>query len=169
MIARSPARDDAGNLTEAAIRGTTFFMGGDRTNKRADSDCARCHVPETAFSDRRFHDVGVRPGAEQELNAGGRACQWCVNTPTLIGNWFKTHFDGGAGFAGTSIGLIQNMASRAGTVHEDGSIDLRDRNFAANVESETLLAIHHPSSEGRSGCKVTGEEIPVAPPTEAAQ
>ncbi|HEX4825081.1 MAG TPA: hypothetical protein VFV19_12305 [Candidatus Polarisedimenticolaceae bacterium] len=81
-LAHSPHRNPDGTLSEAAIRGATFFMGNG--GKPADGKCATCHVPETGWTDFTFHDVGQRHDAgEAELNT--RAPLWGVNTPSLLG------------------------------------------------------------------------------------
>ena len=67
-IMRSPHRKSDGSLSEAAIRGATFFVGEDRAGHQADAGCVTCHVPETGFVDFEFHDVGQRrPNQEQEI------------------------------------------------------------------------------------------------------
>jgi uncharacterized protein len=50
---------------------------------------------------------------------------------------------------------------QVGAVQEDGSIDFKQRNFAASVEPEQLLAVKHPATKGSPGLTVRGEEIPV--------
>lgn len=100
---RSPHRGPDGGLSEAARRGATFFTGDrpgdDPGQKPADADCARCHRPETGWVDFDFHDVGQRrPNSEQELNAPGRGCAWCVNTLGLAGLWDTGPWNGVAGF-----------------------------------------------------------------------
>ena len=59
---RSPSahRQTDGRLSEAAVRGAASFLGADPARKPADANCALCHVPETAFLDHGFHDVGRR-------------------------------------------------------------------------------------------------------------
>jgi DNA-binding beta-propeller fold protein YncE len=90
-LPRSPQRDASGALSEAAVRGATFFLGGGA--RPADAQCVSCHVPETGFTDLKFHDVGERhdPG-EAELNT--RAPLWGVNTPTLVGAWDSPPYGG---------------------------------------------------------------------------
>jgi len=90
-LMRSPARTASGALSEAAVRGATFFNGAG--SRPADARCATCHVPETGFVDLAFHDVGERhdPG-EAELNT--RAPLWGVNTPSLVGVWDSPPYAG---------------------------------------------------------------------------
>ena len=54
------------------------------------------------------------------------------------------------------------VGSRAGKVLEDGSIDFRERNFAANVEEGTLLATKRAATSGHPGMTVLGKDVPVA-------
>lgn len=97
-LQRSPHRDSAGNLTEAALRGATFFTGTDPANFPADADCASCHIPESSFVDHAFHDVGQRrANGENELN--NRSPAWHVNTLTLVGMWNTPPYDGVLRFA----------------------------------------------------------------------
>jgi DNA-binding beta-propeller fold protein YncE len=93
-LMRSPYRNADGTLSEAAVRGATFFVGGG--TRPADGRCAGCHVPEAGFVDLTFHDVGERhdPG-EAELNT--RAPLWGVNTASLVGVWDSPPFAGAAG------------------------------------------------------------------------
>jgi DNA-binding beta-propeller fold protein YncE/mono/diheme cytochrome c family protein len=90
-LMRSPARNADGTLSEAAVRGATFFVGAGA--RPADARCASCHVPETGFVDLAFHDVGERhdPG-EAELNT--RAPLWGVNTAPLVGAWDSPPYAG---------------------------------------------------------------------------
>lgn len=95
-LKRSPHRAPGGALSEAAIRGATFFLGANRASKRGDAGCAVCHVPETGFADQKFYDVGQsRDAAERELNT----LAWRVNTPTLVGLFATAPFGGVASFA----------------------------------------------------------------------
>ncbi len=108
-LMRGPARANDGALTESAIRGATFFVGDDPGGYPSDAGCAGCHVPETAFTDRRFHNVGSRrPADEQELNDAALrgACLWCSNTPTLIGLWGTGIYDGVYGWAPSIQGTL---------------------------------------------------------------
>jgi DNA-binding beta-propeller fold protein YncE len=83
-LARSPRRNPDGTLSEAAVRGASFFLGSGA--RPADAKCASCHVPETGFVDFGFHDVGQRHDAgEAELNT--RSPLWGVNTASLVGLW----------------------------------------------------------------------------------
>src|SRR5262245_37569543 len=90
-LPRSPYRNLGGTLTEAAVRGATFFAGAG--TRPADARCASCHVPETGFVDLAFHDVGERhdPG-EAELNT--RPPLWGVNTASLVGAWDSPPYAG---------------------------------------------------------------------------
>jgi DNA-binding beta-propeller fold protein YncE len=117
-LRRSPHRLPDGSLSEAAIRGATFFLGANRAAKAGDAGCAACHVPETGFADFSFHDVGQRrDGSEQELNA--RAPAWHVNTPTLVGVWHSPPYDGVSGYTSTITGVLKDAVARArtGTPH----------------------------------------------------
>ncbi len=90
-LPRSPHRNPDGSLSEAAVRGATFFNG--IASRPADAKCASCHVPETGFTDFKFHDVGERHDAgENELNT--RAPLWGVNTPSLVGAWDSAPYVG---------------------------------------------------------------------------
>src|SRR5262249_60268662 len=72
-LPRSPYRAPGGALTEAAMRGATFFSGTNRASHRADARCARCHISETGFCDLQFHDVGQRLDPQPtELNSRTR-------------------------------------------------------------------------------------------------
>lgn len=121
-IARSPYRAAGGALSEAAVRGATFFMGQNRASRPGDAGCAACHVPSTGFVDRKFHDVGQRrASSEHELN--NRTPTWHVNTPTLIGVWTTPPYDGVASYANTILALLGDLASRAGTATPHGTPD----------------------------------------------
>lgn len=121
-IRRSPYRAADGSLTEAAVRGATFFVGTNRAARAADAGCAVCHVPETGFVDFKFHDVGqTRPAAEEELNT--RPPLWHVNTPTLIGVWTTPPYNGVAGYAPSIMGVLKDQAKRAGTSTPHGRPD----------------------------------------------
>lgn len=90
-LMRSPRRNADGTLSEAAVRGATFFMGGGA--RSGDAQCASCHIPETGWTDFTFHDVGQRHDAgEAELNT--RAPLWGVNTPSLLGAFDSAPFVG---------------------------------------------------------------------------
>lgn len=93
-LPRSPHRNPDGSLSEAAVRGATFFNGV--AVRPADAKCASCHIPETGFTDFKFHDVGSRHDTgENELNV--RAPVWSENTPSLIGAWDSAPYVGTAG------------------------------------------------------------------------
>ncbi len=118
-IMRSPYRDANGALTEAAVRGATFFKGTNRTAKIGDAGCAACHIPETGFVDFKFHDVGsTRPAAEEELNT--RAPLWNVNTPTLVGVWTTPPYNGVSTFAPSIIDVLKDQAARANSATPHG-------------------------------------------------
>lgn len=111
-IPRSPYRRGDGGLSDAAVRGATFFTGGNYPARPADADCASCHVPETGWVDFKFHDVGQRrPAAENELN--NRTPAWHVNTPTLRGVWTSPPYDGVAMYASSLVGVVKDLAGRA--------------------------------------------------------
>ena len=118
---RSPYRESDGSLSEAAIRGATFFKGSDAT-RPADADCASCHDPATGFVDFSFHNVGqaVRPG-EQELQNRSPANH--VNTATLIGLWTSAPYDGIAGWAEDLMGALLDMQARSGSATPHGRLD----------------------------------------------
>jgi YVTN family beta-propeller protein len=119
---RSPHRGADGSLSEAAVRGATFFTGDNRAARTADSGCAGCHVPETGFVDFEFHDVGQsRPSSEEELN--NRSPAWHVNTPTLVGVWTTPHYEGSASFAPGIIALLRDQAARARSATPHGTPD----------------------------------------------
>jgi hypothetical protein len=50
-VMRSPFREANGALSEAAIRGATFFRGTDRVARAGDAGCISCHNPATGFVD----------------------------------------------------------------------------------------------------------------------
>ena len=109
-IPHSPHRDADGALSEAAIRGATFFVGASPATRSADAGCAGCHVPETGFTDHGFHDVGQRrPSVETEL----QAFNWAVNTPSLVGVWTSPPYDGVAGFASSILGVLVDCRGRS--------------------------------------------------------
>ena len=113
-LPRSPYRSSDGQLSEAAVRGATFFMGADPEGHPADANCASCHVPESAFLDFGFHDVGERRNPnEQELNDPTRraGCLWCAATPTLVGVFDTSPWDGTYGWAGTMVEVLADFAS----------------------------------------------------------
>ncbi|MCB9177637.1 MAG: hypothetical protein H6648_10815 [Caldilineae bacterium] len=113
-LQRSPARAADGSLTEAAVRGATYFMGADPAGHPADANCASCHVPERAFLDFGFHDVGQRRDPnEAELNDPTRraGCLWCAATPTLVGVFDTSPWDGTYGWAGSMAEVLADFAS----------------------------------------------------------
>lgn len=125
---RSPHRTTAGALSEAAIRGATFFAGTNRMARRGDASCAVCHVPETGFTDFKFHNVGQRrDSGERELN--NRAPAWAVNTPSLVGAWATAPYvgaiSGGEGHSARQdmIGLLRDFVGRANTSTNHGRPD----------------------------------------------
>jgi len=121
-LRRSPYRIPGGGVSEAAIRGATFFMGTNRPTRTADAGCAVCHVPETGFVDFQFHDVGSRrPAAEEELNT--RAPLWHVNTPTLLGLWVTPPYVGTSGFALTILDVLTDAAQRVNQGNRHGTPD----------------------------------------------
>jgi DNA-binding beta-propeller fold protein YncE len=121
-LKRSPYRAPDGSLSEAAVRGATFFVGKNRHAKPADAGCAACHVPETGFVDFKFHDVGERrPSSEEELNT--RSPAWSVNTPTLVGVWTSPPYDGVSGYASTILGVLKDQAARASSSTPHGTPD----------------------------------------------
>ena len=61
------------------------------------------------------------------------------------------------------VEMAVEAGSRIGTVLEDGSIDFKERNFAASVEPDTLLAVKRPATSGKPGLTVRGREISVEP------
>ena len=111
-LARSPHRAADGSLTEAAVRGATYFNGSPRA-RPADADCAGCHVPATAFLDHGFHDVGARrPAEERELNDAAQRgdCLWCTNTASLVGAFARPHLRGAYRWATDIMGLFDDFA-----------------------------------------------------------
>jgi hypothetical protein len=138
-LRRSPHRAAGGALTEAAIRGATFFLGTNRASKPADAGCAACHVPESGFVDFRFHDVGQRrAGGEEEL--GSRTPAWHVNTPTLAGVWSTPPHDGVAGFSSTILAVLEDSVARARTSTPHGKPDGLTRRQLADL-AELVLSI----------------------------
>jgi DNA-binding beta-propeller fold protein YncE len=138
-IPRSPHRAPDGTLTEAAIRGATFFRGTNRLSKVGDAGCAQCHVPETGFVDFRFHDVGQsRPSTEEELNT--RLPLWHVNTPTLVGVWTTQPYNGVAGYAPSIIGVLKDQAARASTATPHGKPNGLTKRQLADL-NEFILSI----------------------------
>lgn len=127
-LMRSPFRAADGSLSEAAIRGATFFAGNGRGRRPADAGCIRCHVPETGFVDFKFHDVGQRrPENEQELNS--REPRWHVNTATLLGLWVTAPYNGTSTFTESPrvkdnmLTLLLDQAARAGRENAHGTPD----------------------------------------------
>ncbi|MEO7359479.1 MAG: cytochrome c peroxidase, partial [Gemmatimonadaceae bacterium] len=127
-LPRSPHRTPGGALSEAAVRGATFFAGTNRVAKRADSACATCHIPETGFTDFKFHNVGQRrDSAEKEINA--RTPAWSVNTPSLVGAWASAPYGGMiAGAEAHSahadmIAFLRDVIGRSNTLTNHGKPD----------------------------------------------
>ena len=140
-LMRSPHRQADGSLTEAAIRGATFFAGENRVAKVADAGCITCHVPETGFVDFKFHDVGQhRPSNEEELN--NRSPAWHVNTLTLVGVWATPLYDGVSfGFQAFSIrAVLLDLALRAGGPNPHGTPDALTTRQLRDLE-EFVLSI----------------------------
>lgn len=110
-LKRSPYRAEGGRLSDAAMRGATYFMGpGD--DLPADARCATCHVPETQFQDDAFHDVGARrPAEERELNepALRGECLWCAATPSLVGAFGRPHLRSAHQWATSIPGLFDDF------------------------------------------------------------
>jgi DNA-binding beta-propeller fold protein YncE len=128
---RSPRRAADGSLTEAAIRGATFFNGSPHV-KPADAACASCHVPATAFQDYSFHDVGARrPGEELELNDATKRgeCLWCTGTPSLVGAFARPHLTSAYQWATDIVGLLDDFAEagRPKPHGQIGDLTLRQR------------------------------------------
>lgn len=65
------------------------------------------------------------------------------------------------------IKLAVDTASHAGRMLEDGSIDFKERNFAASVEPGALIAEKWPAVPGIPGQNVYGKELPAPPVQEA--
>ncbi len=111
---RSPYRQSDASLSPSAQRGAAIFQGPDHQQYSGDADCASCHVPESAFLDFGFHDVGQRrDGGERELNDAGRRgeCLWCVNTPTLIGVFDTSPWDGTYRWAGSMAEVLADYGA----------------------------------------------------------
>ena len=148
-LQRSPYRQNDGSLSEAAIRGATFFVGSDRAGHTADASCADCHRPETGFVDFKFHDVGQRrASSENELNT--RDPRWHVGTTTLIGLWATPLFGGTSTFgeshhvSGVLLNILNNQVARAGDSNAHGSPDgltirqLHDlKEFVLSIDGQT--------------------------------
>jgi DNA-binding beta-propeller fold protein YncE len=158
-IKRSPARAADGSLTEAAVRGATFFVGTNRTARAADTGCAVCHVPETGFVDFKFHDVGqTRPASEEELNT--RPPLWHVNTPTLIGIWTTPPYNGVASYAPSIMGVLKDQAKRAGTSTPHGKPDgLTGRQLADLAEFVLSIDGNMTTAEVRNARDTTPPRI----------
>lgn len=136
-LRRSPHRLADGQLSEAAVRGAASFLGADPQRKPGDAACAGCHVPETAFLDHDFHDVGRRRDAnEQELNDSGRrgACLWCVNTASLVGVWDTAPYDGVAGWAAGLAELVEDLGA-PGRPAPHGSVSQLSGRQRADLEA----------------------------------
>lgn len=136
-LPRSPYRQVDGQLSEAAVRGAVSFMGADPGRKPADAACASCHVPESAFLDHAFHDIGRRRDAnEQELNDSGRRgkCLWCVNTASLVGVWDTAPYDGVSGWAATLADVIEDLGG-AGRPAPHGSVAQLSGRQRADLEA----------------------------------
>ncbi|MCH9647319.1 MAG: hypothetical protein K0U98_03710 [Deltaproteobacteria bacterium] len=119
--ARSPHRLADGTLSEAAVRGATFFLGTDPGHP-ADAACATCHLPTAGFSDQLFHDVGqaVRPG-ESELN--NRVPANHVNTASLLGLWTTPPYTGVFTFAESLMASLLDFRTRPGARAPHGDLD----------------------------------------------
>lgn len=124
-LMRSPFRGADGSLSEAAVRGATFFLGADRASRPADAGCAKCHVPETAFTDRKFHDVGDRIFSRNEQELDARSPAWHVNTPSLVGVFATRPYSGAADFQGimTMLSLLGDQVARARSSRPHGHPD----------------------------------------------
>lgn len=128
---RSPARAADGSLTEAAIRGATFFSGSPHV-RPADAACASCHVPTTAFQDNSFHDVGQRrPSEELELNDPAKRgeCLWCSATTSLVGAFARPHLGSAYQWATDIHGLLDDFVEpgRPKPHGHTGDLTLRQR------------------------------------------
>jgi YVTN family beta-propeller protein len=151
-LQRSPHREQDGKLTESAQRGAPMFMGADPEGHKADADCASCHVPESAFLDFGFHDVGQRrANSEQELNDPVRrsACRWCVNTASLVGVFDTSPWNGVYGWGGTMTEVLEDFASYGtferpaphGSATELLDLQLRDlADFVLSLDGQTQAA-----------------------------
>jgi len=64
--------------------------------------------------------------------------------------------------ADARLNFAVDIEARHGTVLEDGSIDFRQRNSAANVNAGDLIVACTCATQGRPGRTVTGEPVPVA-------
>ncbi|MBK7781095.1 MAG: Ig-like domain-containing protein [Ardenticatenia bacterium] len=136
-LPRSPYRQADGQLSEAAVRGAASFLGADPQRKPADADCAGCHVPETAFLDHGFHDIGRRRDSnEKELNDSGRRgrCLWCVNTATLVGVWDTAPYDGVSAWAATLSDVVEDLGS-AGRPAPHGAVAQLSGRQRADLEA----------------------------------
>lgn len=136
-LQRSPYRQTDGRLSEAAVRGAASFLGADPARKPADANCALCHVPETAFLDHGFHDVGRRrDGNEQELNDSGRRgrCLWCVNTAGLVGVWDTAPYDGVSAWAATLGDVVEDLGA-AGRPAPHGAVAQLSGRQRADLEA----------------------------------
>jgi DNA-binding beta-propeller fold protein YncE len=160
-LPRSPHRAPGGALTEAAVRGATFFAGTNRVAKRADATCASCHLPETGFTDLQFHNVGQRrDGTEKELNA--RTPAWSVNTPSLISAWASAPYGGMiAGAEAHSahadmIAFLRDVIGRSTTVTNHGKPDgLTQRQLGDLAEFVLSIDGNMTASEVRAARDIT--------------
>ena len=153
-LRKSPYRNADGSLTEAAVRGLTFFLGDDRQNKPADSGCASCHLPPagpgepSVFADLRFHDIGNRRGGEEELNNRPAPWTWYVGTQPLVGVWSTPPWEGTANWPRSSmLELLKENAARAQQPNPHGTPDgltnrqLRDlAAFVLSIDGTTTAA-----------------------------
>ena len=143
---RSPYREAGGSLSEAAVRGATFFKGSD-VAKPADAICATCHVPATGFVDHGFHDVGqlVSPG-ENELN--NRVPVNHVNTAGLTGLWATPPYEGVTGYDTLTVPhVLRDFADRPGSAPPHGRVagltgrQMRDlATFLLSLDGDTTAA-----------------------------
>ena len=123
-------------MKSSAAAGASF-LGADPQRKPADADCAGCHVPETAFLDHGFHDIGRRRDSnEKELNDSGRRgrCLWCVNTATLVGVWDTAPYDGVSAWAATLSDVVEDLGS-AGRPAPHGAVAQLSGRQRADLEA----------------------------------
>ena len=82
-------------------------------------------MPETAFLDHSFHDIGRRRDSlEKELNDKGRrgACLWCVNTASLVGIWDTAPYDGIAGWGSKTLREVIDDFGYTGRAAAHGAV-----------------------------------------------